>query len=238
MEVLNVRPVGMSLLLSSSPPQRETEPSACVTLSDNRYGSVGKSLHSSYASTLGGTFLGRMRIATVLMTVAALAFAANASADVLDTQLEQLRPVVTQWWAQQGVTATRCDTVEFSRRDYGTNDGTWATTLEGTDLAHPQWPDQHIAVCHVVFAEKLTQQTPALVCTVVLHEWGHILGLDHTADPTNIMYGGALIGPPPVCAAWGAPPTKGTGSMVVGRSTARHARWAAFRAQRRLSRDL
>lgn len=158
-----------------------------------------------------------------------------ARADTLDNQLAQLRPIAVQWWTEQGLTATRCDTVEFSRHDYGSNDSTLATTLEGTDLVHPQWPNERVPVCHVVFAERLTQQTPAMVCIVVLHEWGHILGLDHSLDQTNIMYGG-LLSPPSVCALWGAPPVKGlaaSGLMHAHRASRGRARHAAAMLRQR-----
>lgn len=39
---------------------------------------------------------------------------------------------------------------------------------------------------------------PAYQCTMVVHEYGHLAGLGHVADPYNIMYPGGLF-PWPAC---------------------------------------
>lgn len=165
-----------------------------------------------------------MKRTACLVGLIALVFTATASADSLDDQLAQLRPVAEQWWAAQGVTATRCATVEFTHAPMPT--GTWAGTLEGADLVNPLHPGEPIDICHVAFSDALALDAPRR-CAAVLHEWGHILGLDHTDDRTNIMYGSGLV-VPPVC----GPPRKGQGpSLTRSRTRASVRRMRAVMAR-------
>lgn len=169
----------------------------------------------------------RHQTTALLAALAVLVCAAPASADVLDDQLAQLRPSAEQWWASNGLTATRCDTIVFTHRPMPI--GLWAETLEGSALVNPLWAGERWTVCHVRFSDALVND-PARRCAVVLHEWGHILGLGHSSDPTNIMYGSDVV-VPPVC----RPPVKGEGSLGAARGTVQHARWAALRASQRLT---
>lgn len=57
--------------------------------------------------------------------------------------------------------------------------------------------------CQVTLSTNTTWDWPKL-CTVVIHEIGHLDGHDHVADPTDIMYY-AYVQPAPECAAMAQP---------------------------------
>jgi hypothetical protein len=42
-------------------------------------------------------------------------------------------------------------------------------------------------------------------CNLIAHEWGHLLGLDHSPDPTNLMYGGEIPMVVPGCVQFREP---------------------------------
>lgn len=61
--------------------------------------------------------------------------------------------------------------------------------------------------CEVTLSTATTWDWPKL-CTVVIHEIGHLDGHDHVADPTDIMYF-AYVQPAPECAAMAEPAETG-----------------------------
>jgi hypothetical protein len=65
---------------------------------------------------------------------------------------------------------------------------------------------------------------PAEACMIVVHEWGHLLGLDHSHDPLDVMADFPAV-PPPECAALGRRSPR-------ARASARRAGSCAVRAKR------
>ncbi|WP_027006067.1 matrixin family metalloprotease [Conexibacter woesei] len=61
--------------------------------------------------------------------------------------------------------------------------------------------------CQVTLSTATTWDWPKL-CTVVIHEIGHLDGHDHVADPTDIMYF-SYVQPAPECAAMAEPAETG-----------------------------
>lgn len=157
------------------------------------------------------------RLALLLLTLS-LTLPAAAGADTLDNQLAALRPVATQWWAAQGLNV-QCDET-FERAPLN---GSLMLTMFATVNGQTQ--------CKTFVDDALMFQPPAVICADVLHEWGHAIGLPHSDDPTNIMYGKKLV-IPPVCAAWGAPPHKGLAAPM------KHGRPASKRHMRAVMRRL
>lgn len=147
-----------------------------------------------------------------LVVLIGLLLPAVAQADALDNQLAALRPIVAQWWAAQGLNV-QCDET-FERAPLT---GALMLTMFATVNGETQ--------CKTFVDDALMFQPPAVICADLLHEWGHALGLPHSDDPTNIMYGAKLV-IPPVCAAWGAPPKKGVSRRLKHgrRASKRHMR--------------
>lgn len=76
---------------------------------------------------------------------------------------------------------------------------TWASTDEPGWAAQALYDDQHceIRLDPVLFPTL----TPEMQCNMVVHEYGHLAGLDHSPDPDSIMF----ASPHPVileCASW------------------------------------
>jgi hypothetical protein len=182
----------------------------------------------------------RKAAVTLAAFMVSLAAPAMAHSDSFDTYIAQLQPLAQQWWAAQGLTNTHCGEVTFERVHL--EDAWGANNYAVSD------PGVWFPTCRIQIADAIALDAPttwywghwvlskALLCEVVLHEWGHLLlGPQHSVDPASIMYERPLI--PPVCVAWAQPPKKGLGmplSWTHRHSSDQHLRWAAFRVQRRL----
>lgn len=166
------------------------------------------------------------RIAPFLAVLLLALAPAAARADTIDVQLTQLETGAQQWWAGYGLTTSQgyaaggyawapgCgDTVTILREH----------VAEG-ELSHVQYPhgcDIHISeeLVRAAFAPYSTPRSAfmnyaitraglsprgryaarALLCAVMFHETGHILGLPHA--PTGIMQN-RTPAPPSACVAW------------------------------------
>jgi hypothetical protein len=69
--------------------------------------------------------------------------------------------------------------------------------------------------CQVTLSTAATWDWPKL-CTVVIHEIGHLDGHDHVADPTDIMYF-TYVQPAPECAALAEPVETGVPAAATPR---------------------
>jgi hypothetical protein len=185
----------------------------------------------SHTTTTLASFVRRFRAVIAIAAALALLWPGVASADQFDNDLAQLRDVAAQWWASYGLTYTHCGEVVISHGPL--SEGEWGETNEAADD-----PGHWFPVCRITISDNIRINTPttwyagryvsarALLCAVVLHEWGHLLlGPEHSTDPTNIMFGGP-IGTPPVCVQWAAPP-KGQGQPLPCSASIsnRHARY-------------
>ena len=73
------------------------------------------------------------------------------------------------------------------------------TIEQGTD------PDPTVSgfatpgTCVIYVTPTFLAKSPSadLICAVVVHEYGHLLGLDHSSDESNVMFPSPL--PPPAC---------------------------------------
>jgi hypothetical protein len=152
-----------------------------------------------------------------------------ARADAVDIQLAQLQQVAVQWWAGWGLTTDMpyaaaggplmpgCGANVRILRGYSDGLG---------DVMYPHGCDIRLDETFVraAFTTHPPLGRPAalrfqissaglrprgryaareLLCSVMLHEYGHILGLPHA--PTGIMREGAPA-PPPVCVIWAREP--------------------------------
>jgi len=102
---------------------------------------------------------------------------------------------------------------------------TWIKSAPLADvagLAHPDFCATTIAWNQVAAEDP----SPAFLCTVLEHEFGHLAGLDHSPDPNNVMFA-VLWKPSADCAAALPGPAKLPRAGIATKSKARtHARAA------------
>lgn len=162
-----------------------------------------------------------------LLTLIVLAFPAVAAADSADADLVQLQRVATQWWAGYGLTVDQ----PYAAGGYAVQPGCGDTvsvlrTTELPALGDVDYPHGCVIRLNDTLVRAalaggrrtawLNQQFVSaglrprgryaareLLCAVVVHEYGHVLGLPHT--PTGIMQDKAPA-PPPACVRWATRP--------------------------------
>lgn len=68
----------------------------------------------------------------------------------------------------------------------------WSDTIvDATWVADADWgayalPDQ----CEIVFKWEAWQWSGPIICTAMVHEYGHLMGFEHSTDPRSIMFPG------------------------------------------------
>lgn len=79
--------------------------------------------------------------------------------------------------------------------------------------------------CHMYIGDYFATVTPGRQCAIVVHEWGHMTGHDHTVglpdDPSGVMVSDAM---PPACDALDAP----LRDAAAAKTAADTAVWVAF----------
>jgi hypothetical protein len=176
--------------------------------------------------------------------LAGLALAPVASARVAgpdpgaDPQVAGWLADARAFWGRSPACAKGVTTV---RAQWSADPGAWAATVPGA-CAIALDPD---------FYPRPATLDPGLwdaaMCTVVTHEWGHLLGFGHAADPRSIMAPVAPLNAVPGCAAWPAgapiapatrpgPPARAHHKRRAGRRLSRRAR-ARARAHARARRS-
>jgi Matrixin len=103
---------------------------------------------------------------------------------------------------------------------------TWVKSVQSADFAGIAYPDQ--CATTIAWNQVAAQDpSPAFLCTVLEHEFGHLAGYEHSKDPDNVMFA-ILWKPSPDCAAALPGPAKlpraGLPSTSKPRAKARSAR--------------
>jgi len=128
----------------------------------------------------------RLLLATLVLLVA-LAAPASAQQVVNDPEIDAFVAVAQQ---QLGP-VTHCPTgVRIVAGDFLANAGVWAsvkqTTIDGATVAE----------CEIRLESDHYPRPPTagygvwdeIMCKIIVHEWGHVLGKTHVEDPTDLMY--------------------------------------------------
>jgi hypothetical protein len=139
--------------------------------------------------------------------------AARAPADVYRAHLAQAAaapgadpatdPQVAQWLAAAqaywGVAPNCPSGLSIQRAQWLADPNVWAAAVQG-GCAMAFDPDFYPAPAN--YDQGWYQ---AAMCSVVAHEWGHLLGYGHVADPSNLMNAVTPINVVGGCPKWGIP---------------------------------
>jgi hypothetical protein len=120
-----------------------------------------------------------LRVPISVAAAAVLAVgASNAQATLSARELAHMRHIAAVAWPGNSCTGR----VRFAWTADATLD---ALEPGAVAAASPQ-------TCQVVASRDRWQPWKAYLCTVLVHESGHLAGRPHVADPRNVMYGGWL----------------------------------------------
>jgi hypothetical protein len=143
-----------------------------------------------------GALAARLTLALALLGFAAPARAAQdapARWPVAGPAIQTARQVAAEHWSR---IACHGD-VEISwgrLRDDQNAESTW--TNQRSDFGDPD----HNTLCSIVLNRSQDFDWPKL-CTVLVHEFGHLDGNDHSADPASLMFPSYIGNVLPECAA-------------------------------------
>lgn len=80
----------------------------------------------------------------------------------------------------------------------------WAADDPSRDaVAWAEAPARGHSRCAVTFNDPWFKSSVIEQCMAVIHEWGHLAGLDHSSDPRSIMYPSSSSSVPHACRALG-----------------------------------
>jgi hypothetical protein len=126
-----------------------------------------------------------------------LAQAAAAAVDpAIDPQIAQWMAIAQGYW---GAAPSCPDGISIQRAQWLPDPNVWAAAVQG-GCAVAFDPDFYPAP-----ADYDRGWYQAAMCSVVAHEWGHLLGYGHVADPSNLMNPVTPINIVGGCPSWGIP---------------------------------
>jgi len=145
-----------------------------------------------------GRGLRRALVLAVALAVLAPVPAHGATAAQRTRVVESLRPIATAWWGAQGRAVDCPQGVTITVQRMASYDG-----LAQAPGCH-MWLDAEMVNRALLPVHQLawSRDMDEYVCTVFLHEWGHLTGLPHI--PGGIMDGGPGFAddPPGECVEW------------------------------------
>jgi hypothetical protein len=149
----------------------------------------------------------------------AQAAAASAADPANDPQIAQWMATAQAYW---GAAPSCPDGISIQRAQWLPDPNVWAAAVQG-GCAVAFDPDFYPAP-----ADYDPGWYQAAMCSVVAHEWGHLLGYGHVADPNNLMNPVTPINIVGGCPTWGIPaatpdPTPVQSAKAPARKTTRNA---------------
>lgn len=122
--------------------------------------------------------------------------AATAADPAIDPQIAQWMTIAQGYW---GATPSCPDGISIQRAQWLPDPNVWAAAVQG-GCAVAFDPDFYPAP-----ADYDRRWYQAAMCSVVAHEWGHLLGYGHVADPSNLMNPVTPVNIVGGCPTWGIP---------------------------------
>jgi Matrixin len=126
----------------------------------------------------------------------AQAAAASGADPATDPQIAQWMATAQGYW---GAAPNCAQGISIQRAQWLPDPGVWAAAVQG-GCAMAFDPDFYPAPAG--YDQGWYQ---AAMCSVVAHEWGHLLGYGHVADPNNLMNPITPINLVAGCPTWGIP---------------------------------
>lgn len=141
-----------------------------------------------------------MALAAAVMLVLPAAAGADHGAPVLDDDLQTYMATAQDYWGEPRPTCLANGTTLIPVHAVFFDDPNPAVVARADQPGCRLWLDQ------VLWDES----KPVGACTIIVHEWGHLLGHGHSDDPNNVM-AETPNRPPPECARLNGSP-RGTGA--------------------------
>ncbi len=134
-----------------------------------------------------------VRLSALLFSVVCLACLLAAGADAASSAAERESYTISDEWQQDSLALA---SLYWSARGRTCVDEYVSMTVV-PDLPGNRWGEADIGACEdtaigyetsILIEDDMAIRGWRMFCVLVLHEWGHLIGRDHSENPKSIMY--------------------------------------------------